>query len=115
MVKLLGSDTTMGTKITNKKGKRDTMVEMEEGDLREEMRRPEGPGVPNSITNSEVQNFVSVFSLGGFPCKNTNVMFFYARSWKIFTIKLQPQNTLTNQNLKSEPQYLKVEQSSIFL
>ena len=59
MVKLLRSDTTMGTKITNKKGKRDTMVEME-GDLREEMRRPEGPGVPNSITNSEVQNFVFV-------------------------------------------------------
>ena len=58
-MKLLRSDTTMGTKITNKKGKRDTMVEME-GDLREEMRRPEGPGVPNSITNSEVQNFVFV-------------------------------------------------------
>ena len=73
-MKLLRSDTTMGTKITNKKGKRDTMVEME-GDLREEMRRPEGPGVPNSITNSEVQNFVFVFSLGGFPCKNTNVIF----------------------------------------
>ena len=53
------------------------MVEMEEGDLREEMRRPEGPGVPNSITNSEVQNFVSVFSLGGFPCKNTNVIFLH--------------------------------------
>ena len=75
MVKLLGSDTTMGTKSNNKEGKRDTMVEMEEGDLREEMRRPEGPGVPNSITNSEVQNFVSVFSLGRFPCKNTNVIF----------------------------------------
>ena len=67
MVKLLGSDATMGTKSNNKKGKRDTMVEMEEGDLREEMRRLEGPGVPNSITNSEVRNFVSVFSLGGFP------------------------------------------------
>ena len=69
MVKLFGSDTTMGTKITNKKGKRDNIVEMEEGDLREEMRRPEGPGVPNSITNSEVQNFVFVFSLAGFSVK----------------------------------------------
>ena len=68
-MKLFGSDTTMGTKITNKKGKRDNIVEMEEGDLREEMRRPEGPGVPNSITNSEVQNFVFVFSLAGFSVK----------------------------------------------